>query len=616
MRRRWRRHRRGRDERGAVIPMVALLLVVLVPSSAMAVDLGMQRVVRRDMQTMADVVALDVVRLVDGRTAAQIQAGYNGLPTLTNALARSVARNDDDVLGDVPTVTAKLAHIDSATGLLDTVSGGATREVSGTEVPNAVEVTASGAVNFAFVPGRGGAARSAVAVPAPSACFRLGSYAVGVDTADSALLNTLLPGLLNNTTFSGTLVGYQGLAAADLSLLDLVGVNSLGVANPDALLDLGGLTLGQFYAAMASALQAQGGHTAEVTLLQALSTNANVTGTIRIRDVLNIVSGDTAALAARFNVLDLVVGAAYAANGSHALGVPKLAVQLPGVASLVTSLLVGEPPRLACGGKGKATAQTGQVDLTVAGDLADASTTIAGLTTPLGVLGSLISGVLNGVVSGTVTAATHVAAEAHLAQAKGTLTNIVCGDATTVSNAEGIDVQVSASVLSSVSASETVRLTGLLDLKAALPLLGTVKIATISVDLSSTGSASTTQGTVTGTVSFRHPDDAYGAPKSYGSGIVLNGLANPTLSPSAKVHITFLPGYGTSGDVNVTSIAGLATILNNLLATATSNVNSNVVSPLNSVVTPQLAKQLGVRVGGADVFALPRPTCSDPQLAG
>ena len=126
--------RRMRDERGAIIPMVALLLVVLVPSSAMAVDLGMQRVVRRDMQTLADVIALDVVRLVDGRTASQIQAGYNGLPTLANALTRSVARNDDDVLGDPPTVTVKLAHIDTATGLLDK-SGGVTREVSGTEVP-------------------------------------------------------------------------------------------------------------------------------------------------------------------------------------------------------------------------------------------------------------------------------------------------------------------------------------------------------------------------------------------------------------------------------------------------------------------------------------------------
>jgi hypothetical protein len=354
-----------------------------------------------------------------------------------------------------------------------------------------------------------------------------------------------------------------------------------------------------------------------VTLLQTLSTKANVTGTIKIRDVLNIASGDTAALAASFNVLDLVTGAAYAANGSHSVAVPGLVVQVPGVASLVTSLTVGDPPKLACGGRGKATAQTGQVDLTFSGDLANVSSNIAGLTTPLGVLGSLVAGVVNGVVSGTVTAATHISAEAHLAQAKGTLTNIVCGDATTVSNAEGIDVQVSASLLSSLSTAETIRLTGSLPLKAALPILGTTQIATITVDLSSSGSATTSQGTTTSTVSFRHPNDGYGTPKSYGSGIVLAGLSAPTLSPTAKVHVTFLnPAYGTSGDVNVTSITGLATVLNNLLTTATSNVNTNVVSPINNVVTPQLAKQLGIKVGGADVFALPRPSCNDPQLAG
>lgn len=609
-----------RDERGALIPMVGVLLAVLVPSSAIAVDLGMQRVVRRDMQTLADVVALDLVRLVDGRTASQITLGYNGLPTLNTALTRSVARNDD-VLGVAPTVTATLAHIDTATGQLDTVSGGATREVTGTEVPNAIKVTASGAVEFAFVPGRGAALRTAVAVPAPSSCFRLGSFAVGIDTNDSNLLNTLLPGLLNNTTFSGTFVGYQGLAAAHLTLLDLVGVSSLGVGTPDELLDLGGLTLGQFYAAMASALQAQGGHTAEVALLQSLSTKANLTSHISIGDVLNIATGDTAALAASFNVLDLVVGAAYAANGSHSLGVPGLTAQLPGLASLVTSLQVGEPPKLACGARGTARAQTGQVDLTFNGDLADINQNIASLGTPLGGLGTTLTGLLstvtNGVLTGTVTAKTHVAAEAHLAQAKGTLTNIVCGDATTTSNAEGIDVEVSASLASSLSTSETVRLTGSLDLKITVPITGvSLKIATVTVDLSSNASASTSQGTVTGTLSFRHPDDVYGTPKSYGSGIVLTNVTAPALAAGAKVHITFLPGYGTTGDVNVSSVGGLATILNGMLSSATSSVNSSVVSPLNTVITPQLAEQLGIKVGGADVFALPRPSCSDPQLAG
>jgi uncharacterized membrane protein len=209
---RWRRTRwwRRRSERGAITPMVGMLLVVLVPSSAMAVDLGMQRVVRRDMQALADVVALDAVRLVDGRSAAQIKGGYNGLPPLDLAVTRSVSRNDDDVLGDAPVVSAMLVHLDVATGELDRVSGGAVREVTGIEVPNAVMVTALGAVDFAFVPGRGPALRTAVAIQSPSACFRIGSYAVGVSSEDSALLNALLPGLLDNTTFSSTPVGYQG----------------------------------------------------------------------------------------------------------------------------------------------------------------------------------------------------------------------------------------------------------------------------------------------------------------------------------------------------------------------------------------------------------------------
>ena len=72
-------------------------------------------------------------------------------------------------------------------------------------------------------------------------------------------------------------MGYQGLAAANMTLLDLVGVSGLGVGTPDEVLELDGLTLGRFYAAMATALQAQGGHTAEVTLLQTSARTANLT---------------------------------------------------------------------------------------------------------------------------------------------------------------------------------------------------------------------------------------------------------------------------------------------------------------------------------------------------
>jgi len=88
------------------------------------------------------------------------------------------------------------------------------------------------------------------------------------------------------------------------------------------------------------------------------------------------------------------------------------------------------------------------------------------------------------------------------------------------------------------------------------------------------------------------------------------------VSSGAQVHIAFLPGYGTSGNVNVGSIAGLSAVLNSVLALATSAVNTNVVTPLNTLVTPALQRQLGIKVGGADLFALPRPSCNDPALAG
>src|SRR4051812_23410066 len=103
--------------------------------------------------------------------------------------------------------------------------------------------------------------------------------------------------------------------------------------------------------------------------------------------MVEIAAGDAAALAASFNVLDLVVGAAFAANGAHALAVPALTAQVPGLGGLYTQLTGGEPPKLACGEKGKATAQTGQVDLVVRGNIPDATQAVSGLTTALGPLG-------------------------------------------------------------------------------------------------------------------------------------------------------------------------------------------------------------------------------------
>jgi uncharacterized membrane protein len=575
-------------ERGAIIPMVALLLVVLIPSAAMAVDLGMQRVVRRDMQALADVVALDLVRLVDGRTAGQIRSGHHGRPTLDLALLRSVARNDD-VLGNEPVVTVRLAHIDQANGRLDH-AGGVTREVVGAEVPNAIEVTARGSIDFAFAPGSGRATRTAVAVPAPAACFRLGSFAAGIDTNSSTLLASLMPGFLDVSTVNVSAVGYQGLAALNVSLLDLVAVSGLGVGSPDALLVLDELSVADFYAAMASAVQANGGPTASVVALQTLSASATLAGAFKVRDLLEIASADTAALSAQLNVLDLVLAAAQLVNGTNALDVSGTVQPLVGLVpgAGTTRLTVVESPRLACGGRGTATARTAQVSLELTGNkVVQNPVVLAGFPAQ-------------------ATVDTTLTVHANLAKAEGTLTNIICGEATLATNAEGIDVAVTPG-LSSLSSSGTTRITT----KVNVPLVGQVAVDLL-VPLTAAALAQSGPATA---VSFRHPPDAYGTAKSFGSTMALSPLSAPTVS-SLDATVTVTTALGTSSmSLNAPGLATLRSALQTVVTSAAGTANT-VNSKLNSLVIAPLASQLGVKLGGADLFAIARPSCSDPSLAG
>ena len=230
--------------------MVAIIMVVLVGISAIAVDLGMQRVARRDMQALADPVALDLARLVDGRTANAINAGSGGAVPLNAAKNASVARNSGSTLGSPPVVTAVLIWLD-ANGDPVLNPNGSVKQVTGSGIPDAVYVTAETSVDFAFATGSGGAGRSAIGTSSSNACFKLGSFAAALNPSNSLILQGYL-----NDALKLNVVGYEGLANASVTLGALAA--ELGVGSVEGLANLKNLSLQRLFLATASALQKGG----------------------------------------------------------------------------------------------------------------------------------------------------------------------------------------------------------------------------------------------------------------------------------------------------------------------------------------------------------------------
>ena len=423
--------RRNRNENGVVAIVVAIVTCfTLIPLAAYAVDIGVQRVARRDVQAKADVIALDLARQLDGRTYAQLHAS---LQTLAN---KSAARNNATGMTVVPEL-----------GTLGTYSptnpaSYFTPTTVNTVVPTAVRVTVSTSVNFSLHGGSGGVVRSAVARSQATACFSIGSFALNLDSSKSLLLNGLINDSLNLSAIS-----YTGLANANITLLGLA--TELGVGSPSELASLSTTwSLNQFYLALAHVLQAQGGEAADVTLLNQLAA-ASFGGlpNISVGSLLELGTASQSALDASVNVLDLVSTSAFVANGTNALAVPSLTAGIPNVAGVTASLKVIEKPKGGCFRVG-GTVQTSQVDL-------DLTFTLANLN------------VLTLVASSTLTL--HVS----LAQALGTLTNIQCG------NPYGVDVSV-ASALSQLSS----------HLRVDLKLLG-IPIAYVDVNPATNAPAAT-----------------------------------------------------------------------------------------------------------------------------
>jgi tight adherence protein G len=630
-------------DRGAVVPIVALLLPVLVVMTAFAVDLGSQRALRRDLQADADVIALDLVRLADGRTLDEIQADADYLAYVNESFANN----------DVPEVTtvAELAAIvtygdwDGARDPQFVPSGA-------TDVPNAVEVVLSGSQDYRFMPGSGDSTRVAVATTDGVGVFSVGSRLASLSTDDSTLLNPIFSALFDPPdprdifpfastaavpfSFAGApastasvtapaqepaptggisldALSYAGLANASIVLEDLLGFAfadvaavDAGVASPaDVLLtDIKLLTLVE---ASADALAASGAGVeidAAVAFLDNLALNVDPNLTVNLGELLGLdVSQPGAVLGTSLNLFDLLMASAQLANAENLVNLglelpPGLFSFIPGLRDVVNPvanlfLTVVEGPQFGFGRPNDpdAFAETSQVSL----DLE--------VGVRLGIdLGGLDWGLL-GRERELAAVELKLPVSVDVAKARSTLTELVCAGPSGVATMDLPTITQSAGIVVGAEPSPS---TPVVDLESPTPVTGAGEIATVSIGGRTVARVGLAAEVAVGPDTETPINDlAVGAPPYP---VTTSGLGLANLVQT-NLDVDILP------DTLLGTLLDLLLInpLDFVLDTIVEQVLNPLLGWIDQVLVTRILRMLGLGVAGADVWAIDAQ-CEVPKL--
>jgi uncharacterized membrane protein len=583
------------DERGVVALAVALITcLVMMPVTALAVDIGMQRVARADMQSLADVVALDLARRLDGTTTA---AQWTAKSPSLQQLADASANRNGGTIGHQPTVVAQL-------GTFDPVADSFTPLVSTSNVvPNAVRVAASTKVDFTFISASGGSAsgsdqtggtvRTAIAQARSTACFQLGSWAATLDPSASSLFGDMLKPLLGSSTL--TAAGYNGLASARLNLLDLVQTSYIGVGTVNELLAMNDLSVADLFRASAQVLAAQG-KTAQAQVFNAASTSVVAPVTINAGDLFGLTTASDAALDTDFNALDILIGAAYLANGSNALNIDNLQASLGSVGVTNTTLKIIERAQRACDHDEAKTAQATLV--------ATAKTTVENspLINQNGAQLRLVD------ASGNNSNDINLGVDISLAGARGTLTSVSCSP--DPFDADLWTDLLKAAVSGSAYSKGDVKTTVL-----GIPLVSVPVSFKIAVNASASQNATPAGSPAHGQIAI--PPKTYDDHTEVGAGALQMPQTTVTIDGAITVGPVTLLGAPVPTATLLNAVTPIITPLVTGLA-GTGRIGSVVnplVNKLNTVLS-QLSTGLGINVAGADLYGLPTPNCQTPVLRG
>ncbi|VXB77740.1 hypothetical protein [Nocardioides sp. AX2bis] len=562
-----------------MLAIVGAALTVIVVIAAFAVDLGVQRVVRRDMQALADVVALDLAREIDGRTRAQLAAeGQQTSPS--SALALSLVRNGDTI-GDDLTVTVSWGAWDGET--FDAT----------VDPPSAVRVVASATTDFAFAPGEGSATRTAYAEADSTACYRLGSWAAAIRSGDSTLLGPLNSLLGLNLD----LLSYRGIAGADLRLAQLAAEPRIG---SETRLLSSPIAFGDLVQASIDALGKENSPTnsAAIQGLGVLLRASAGLPAVTVGRALSVGAGDSAALDTNMNVLDILAGSLAVANGRRALEIPNLQLGVPGIGNVSrTTLGVQQGLSLACGTPGsiESRATSSQLDGTLDVDFAN-----------LPSIGIDVLGLAKGTLQ-TTKATGSLAVQ--LGGATGELVSpppVTCGDGT-AGSPDTFTVRV-ATALASYRLTSDVRVQGKVQVGSGFLKVDALVDMTVRLTMG-TGSGPTG----TDVALSIPPNDT--VPRQTGGNAVLLGAVVPQVL-SSSVDVTLPLGLGISlGDLK----AGIVDAVVADLTTGAGGFTTKTVGPLAANIDRYLvgpvARLLGLRLAGADVYAV-NAVCANPRLTG
>jgi uncharacterized membrane protein len=562
----WRK--KNDDERGAILIISTVGIVLAVVAAALAVDLGTLSQQRRRDQKIADLAALDAVRdFANMQARAEESALRNGFPVGT------------------------AGH--SITAIEGKKVGGNCQPVSGS---GTVCVTVNSPHKNSFLPGGNAVAARAVAGLQNEAGFTMGSSLASASLDDATenlpLLNRVFGRFLGGPTGQATVLSYQGLANSNVKWRDLQAALGFGTVNEMLTADI---TMGELLDATATVLNNQGVTSydvyTDVIRLRDSTTNQQK---FKLGEMFSIASGyENKILDSDINVLQLITGGAEVANKNTFIDagyVINLPVNLPAplntTANVNTKLgiKVIEGPKWYRGPEGLPIPplKTSQMEITLTPHID------IDFTSPLyNLLGLLEIGVANLQLVGDMPI------KFTAAGALGFLEDVRCS-----APGQGITVDItSLPITTSVDGSLGVYLSTIVDF-----VTGNVKVG---VELNPSDVSTTTGGPYD--VIFNYPND-FTPPDPDGQ---------TTPGAPAGVTMTTTNVHTTVGAAGLTQVVGLVTgtlkidVVESAIVGPILNPVFNAVA--NHLTTPAL-KALGVSLGPVNVTA---PTgWFDPAACG